>query len=98
MIKLWGGSGKRTAKNKEKRSREASPEYNAQNVQSNEKEHIIAKPKSEGQANNVLDFEALSKMYNEYKSAQYTQLAAVGNETTQTIYTKKQQSLKFLSL
>jgi len=100
VIKLWGGSRKKAKRSERKKCKsKIQPTREAQTT--NNKKDIIETTKSTKEpikTNNVLDFEALSKMYAEHMEAQYRQQVAVGNETAQTIYAQKQQSLKFLSL
>jgi len=124
VMKIWGGSGKRTIKSKgAKREHKIPSNYEEQGAapkreepEAQEKAVQVVREKPAAEAkekitqkaaekaapekepNKVLDFEELSKMYNEYKAAQYQQLAAAGNETAQTIYAKKHQNLKFLTL
>jgi len=100
VIKIWGGSGKRTIDNREKRcKRKASSNSELQKAALRREALAFTEEKATPKySNNILDFETLSKMCNEYRAAQYDQLAAVVNETTQTVYVKKQQNLKFLTL
>ena len=108
MIKIWGGVGKRAAKNKtDVKSRLADTRKAWQNVKyripkedkvaiKNEESQLPSKTTQKPQK--IIDFETLQQMYNEHNGVEYDGLVAAGDELSVNSYAKKQKNLKFLTL
>ena len=87
MVKIWSGFGKRTAKGSA--------------VRINPKSRIQAEPSpqhSTRQSQNVIDFETLAHMVNEYKSLESRTPVSVGDDISVSNYASKSRNLKFLTL
>lgn len=96
VIKLWSNSGKRVEESRftstgrlKKNAKRADPVQRKAPSQEFWDEPVPS---------NIIDYEALLEMYNEHHNVQYEAVAAVGDETSEYQYAKKQKNLKFLSL